>query len=257
MPIEEKIEHADGHVPLTEGPKSPVDKTLSEEHKVPSEEHKTPIEEQHGTTEEQKTHAEELEALVKEQREEAEETREGGVVTLSVPEQELEQTSGEADKVDSGESDVGQEVDRPINQENNQAKQEVEVTDYHSQLDQRAAVADTTVDPQQEQEQNEVLSPQPLEGDCKEAATVVESDVHEEAEAVELLHLTEGESKQTKPSESYFGKERLNGVVGDTPAGKVAGTDNLSMEENVGGGTWQGKVKHVTNVGGRRSWITL
>ena len=49
--------------------------------------------------------------------------------------------------------------------------------------------------------------------DLKEAATVVESDVHEEPEAAEQLHPTEGESKQTKPSESYFGKERLSGVL--------------------------------------------
>ena len=57
-----------------------------------------------------------------------------------------------------------QEVD---NQEDNQAKQEVEVTDYHSHLDQRVAVADTTVDPKQEKVgvQNEVVSPQPLERD--------------------------------------------------------------------------------------------
>ena len=50
------------------------------------------------------------------------------------------------------------------------------------------------------------------------------------------LHPTEGESKQTKPSESDFGKERWSGVGGDAPAGKVAGTDSLSMEENVGRG---------------------
>ena len=59
--------------------------------------------------------------------------------------------------------------------------------------------------------------------------------VHEEPEAAEQLHPTEGESKQTKPSESYFGKEGWSGVGGDPPAGEVAGTDNLSMEENVGG----------------------
>ena len=211
VPNEEKIEHADGHVLLTEEPKSPVDKTPSEEHKVPSEEHKTPIEEQHATTEEQKTHAEERKALVKEQREEAEEKREGGVVTLSVREQELEQASGETGEVESRE----QEIDGPINQEDNQTKQEVEVTDYHSHLNQRAAVADITVDPKQEQvgEQNEVVSLQPLAGDFKEQATVVEpeavveSDVHEEPEAFEQLHPTEGESKQTKPSESDFGRE--------------------------------------------------
>ena len=210
-----------------------MNKTPSEEHKVPSEEHKTPIEEQHATTDEQKTHAEEHEALVKEQGEEAEEKREGGVVTLSVREQEMVQASGETGEVESRE----QEIDRPINQEDNQDKQEVEVTDYHSHLDQRAAVADTTVDPKQEQVgvQNEAVFPQPLAGDLKEAATVVESDVHEEREAAEQLHPTEGESKQTKPSESYFGKERWSGVGGDAPAGKVAGTDNLSMEENVGG----------------------
>ena len=109
-----------------------MSKTPSDEHKVPSEEHKLLIEEQHGTTEEQKTHAEKHEALVKEQREEAEEKREGGVLTLSVHEQELEQATGETGEVDSGEP----EVDRSINQEDNQAKQEVEVTDYHSHLDQ-------------------------------------------------------------------------------------------------------------------------
>ena len=114
------------------------------------------------------------EALAKEKREETEETREGGVVTLSVREQE--QASEETGEVDSGE----QEVDRPINQEDNQDKQEVKVSDYHSHLDQRAAVADITVDPKQEQvgEQNEVVSLQPLAGDLKEEATVV--DVHEE-----------------------------------------------------------------------------
>ena len=179
MPIEEKIEHADGHVPLTEEPKSPVDKTPSEEHKVPSEEHKTPIEEQHGTTEEQKTHAEELEALVKEQREEAEETREGGVVTVSVREQEMEQAIGEADKVDSGEPEAKQEVD---NQEDIQGKQEVEVNDYHSHLDQRAAVC-ITVDPQQEQ-------------------VGVQNGVNCFPSIFGQLHPRGGESKQTKPSES-------------------------------------------------------
>ena len=107
----------------------------------------------------------------------------------------------------------------------------MEVTDYQSHLDQRAAVPDITVDPKQEQVgvQNEVVSLQPLEGDFKEQATVVEPEVFEQ------LHPTEGKSKQTKPSESYFGKERLSGVGGDAPAGKVAGTDNLSIEENVGG----------------------
>ena len=166
VPNEEKTEHADGHIPLTEEPKSPVDKTPTEEHKVTSEEHKTPIEEQHATTEEQKTHAEELKALVKEQEEEAEETGEEGVLTLSVHKQELEQASGETDKVDSGEPDAVQDVD---DQEDNQTKQEVEVTDY-SHLDQRAAVADITIDTKLEQVgvQNEVLSLQPLEGDCKE-----------------------------------------------------------------------------------------
>ena len=74
-----------------------------------------------------------------------------------------------------------------------------------------------------------------MAGDLKEEATVVESDVHEEPEVVEQPHPTEGESKETKPSESEFGKERLSGVGGDAPAGEVAGTDNLSMEENVGG----------------------
>ena len=141
VPNDEKIEHADGHVPLTEEPKSPVDRTPSEEHKVPSEEHKIPIEEQHGTTEEQKTHAEKHGALVKEQREEAEEKREGGVVTLSIREQEMEQASGETGEVDSGEPDAVQEVDRRINQEDNQDKQEV--TDYHSHLDQREALVIT------------------------------------------------------------------------------------------------------------------
>ena len=140
--------------------------------------------------------------------------------------------------MDSRESDSVQEVDRPTDQEDNQAKQEVEVTDYHPQPDQRAAIADITVDLKQEPVgvQNEVVSPQPLEGDLKEQATVVESDVHEEPETVEQLHPTEGESKQTKPSELDFGKERWSGVGGDAPAGKVAGTDSLSMEENVGGG---------------------
>ena len=223
VPNEEKIEHVDGHIPLPEEPKSPVDRTTSEEHNVPSEEHKTPIEEQHATTEEQKTRAEELKALVKEQREEAEETRGGGVVTLSVREQELEQASGETGEVESGELDAVQEVD---NQEDNQGKQEVEVTDYHSHLDQRAAVAATTVD-LQVGVQDEAVSLQPLEGDFKEQ-TVVEPEVFEQ------LHSTEGESKQTKPSESDFGKERLSGVRGDAPAGKVAGTDNLSMEEKMG-----------------------
>ena len=106
----------------------------------------------------------------------------------------------------------------------------MEVTDYHSHLDQRAAVAGITVDPKQEQvgEQNETVSLQPLEGDFKEQATVVGP------EAFEQLHSTEGESKQTKPSESDFGKERWSGVGGDAPAGKVAGTDNLSMEEKMG-----------------------
>ena len=63
-----------------------------------------------------------------------------------------------------------------------------------------------------------------MEGHLKEQATVVES------EAFEQLHPTEGESKQTKPSESDLGKERwsAHGVGGDAPAGKVAGTDNLS-----------------------------
>ena len=93
---------------------------------------------------------------------------------------------GEADKVDSGEPEAKQEVD---NQENNQGKQEVEVNDYHSHLDQRAAVVCITVDPQQEQVgvQNEVVSPQSLEGNFKEQATVIESDVHEEPEAFEQL----------------------------------------------------------------------
>ena len=222
VPNEKKIEHADGRIPLTEEPKSPVDKTPSEEHKVPSEEHKIPIEEQHATPEEQKTH---------------EEKREGVVVTLSVREQEMEQATGETGDVDSREPDAVQEVDRPTDQEDNQAKQEVEVTDYHPQPDQTAAGADITVDPKQEQVgvQNEVVSLQPLAGDLKEQATVVESDVHEEPEMVEQLHPTEGESKQTKPSESDFGKERRSGVGGDAPAGKVAGTDSLSMKENVGG----------------------
>ena len=40
--------------------------------------------------------------------------------------------------MESREPDAVQEVD---NQEDNRAKQEVEVTDYHSHLDQRAAVA--------------------------------------------------------------------------------------------------------------------
>ncbi len=66
-----------------------------------------------------------------------------------------------------------------------------------------------------------------MAGDLKEQATVVEP------EAVEQLHPTEGESKQTKPSESDLGKERWSGVGGDAPEGKVAGTDSLSMEENV------------------------
>ena len=107
----------------------------------------------------------------------------------------------------------------------------MEVTKYHSHLDQRTAVADITVDPKQEQVgvQNEIVSLQPLEGDFKEQATVVGP------EAFEQLHSTEGESKQTKPSESDFGKDRLSGVGGDAPVGKVAGTDSLSMEENVGG----------------------
>ena len=238
VPNEEKIEHADGHIPLTEEPNSPVDKTPSEEHKVPSEEHKLPIEEQHATTGEQRTHAEGHETVVKEQREEAEEKGEGGVLTLSVREQELEQATGETGEVDSRESDSVQEVDRPTDQEDNQAKQEVEVTDYYPQPDQTAAVADITVDPKQEQVGvlNEVVSLQPLAGNLKEQATVVESYVHEEPEPVEQLHPSEGESKQTKPSESDFGKERWSGVGGDVPAGKVAGTDNLSMEENVGRG---------------------
>ena len=228
VPNKEKIEHVDGHIPLPEEPKSPVGRTPSEEHNVPSEEHKTPIEEQHATTEEQKTHAEELKALVKEQREEAEETREGGVVTLSVREQEMEQAGGETGEVESRELDAVQMVDnQEDNQEDNQGKQEVEVTDYHSHLDQRAAVAATTVDPQVGV-QNEAVSLQPLEGDFKEQATVVEPEVFEQ------LHSTEGESKQTKPSESDFGKERWSGVGGDAPAGKVAGTDNLSMEEKMG-----------------------
>ena len=239
VPIEEKIEHADGRIPLTEEPKSPDDKTPSEEHKVPSEEHKLAIEEQHATTEEQKTHAQEHEAVVKEQREEAEEKGEGGVVTLSVREQELDQATRETGDVDSTESDAVQEVDRTTDQEDNQANQEVEVTDYHPQPDQTAAGADITVDPKQEQVgvQNEVVSLQPLIRDLKEQATVVESHVYEEPETVEQLHPTEGESKQTKPSESDFGKERWSGVGGDAPAGTVAGTDSLSMEENVGGGT--------------------
>ena len=191
VPNEEKTEHADGRIPLTEEPKSPVDKTPSEEHKVPSEEHTIPIEKQHATTEEQTTHAEEHEtvAFVKEQREEAEEKREGSIVTLSVHEQEMEHTTGETGEVDSRESDAVQEVDRPTDQEVNQAKQEVEVTDYHPQPDQTAAVADLTVDPKQELVgvQNEVVYPQPLEGDLKEQATVVESHVHEEPETVEQL----------------------------------------------------------------------
>ena len=162
---------------------------------------------------------------MKEQREESEETREGGGVTLSIPEQDPEQASGETGEVESREPDAVQEVD---NQKDNQGKQEVEVTDYHSHLDQRAAVTATTVDPQVGV-QNEAVSLQPLEGDFKEQATVVEPEVFEQ------LHSTEGESKQTKPSESDFGKERWSGVGGDAPAGKVAGTDNLSMEENVGG----------------------
>ena len=224
VPNEEKIEHVDGHIPLPEEPKSPVDRTPSEERKVPSEEHKTPIEEQNATTEEQKTHAEELKALVKERREEAEETREGGVVTLSVREQELERAIGETGEVESRELDAVQEVD---NQEDNQGKQAVEVTDYHSHLDQRAAVAATTVDPQVGV-QDEAVSLQPLEGDFKEQATVVKPEVFEQ------LHSTEGESKQTKPSESDFGKERWSGVGGDAPAGKVTGTDSLSMEEKMG-----------------------
>ena len=238
VPNEEKIEHVHGRIPLTEEPKSLVDNTPSKEHKVLSEEHKLPIEEQHATTEEQRTDAEEHEAVVKEQREEAEEKREGGVLTLSVREQELEQATGETGEVDSREPDAVQEVDRPTDQEDNQAKQEVEVTDYHPQPDQTAAVADITVDPKQEQlgVQNEVVSLQPLAGDLKEQATVVESDVHEEPEPVKQLHPTEGESKQTKPSESDFGKERWSGAGGDAPASKVAGTDSLSMEENVGGG---------------------
>ena len=204
VPNEKNIEHADGHIPLTEEPKSPVDKTPSEEHKVPSDEHKIPSEEQHATTtEEQKTHAEELEALVKEQREEAEEKREGGVLTLSIPEQEMEQATGETGEVDSGEPDAVQEVDdqedsgepgvdRPTNHEDNQAKQEVEVTDYHSHLDQRVAVADTTVDPQQEQvgEQNEIVSLQPLErGDSGE------KDIPTEREEEGQVAFSEGESK--------------------------------------------------------------
>ena len=113
--------------------------------KTPSEEHKLPIEKQHATTEEQKTRAEKNEAFMKEQIEEAVEKREGGVVTLPIREQELEQATEETGEVDSGE----QEVDRPINQEDNQDKQEVEGTDYHSHLDQTAAVADITVDPKQ------------------------------------------------------------------------------------------------------------
>ena len=85
---------------------------------------------------------------MKEQREETEKTREGGVVTLvlSVREQELEQATGETGEVESGEPDAVQEVD---NQDDNQTKQEVEVTDYHSHLNQRAAVVDTAVDPKQ------------------------------------------------------------------------------------------------------------
>ena len=56
---------------------------------------------------------------------------------------------------------IQQEVGRSINQD----KQEVEVTDYHSHIDQRATVADTTVDPKQEQVgvQNIVVSSQPVE----------------------------------------------------------------------------------------------
>ena len=231
LPTGEKMEHTEEQNAIVKEQKELIEKqlevpneeTTSEEHKVPSEEHKTPIEEQHATTEEQKTHAEELKALVKEQREEAEETREGGVVTLSVREQEMEQATGETGEVESREPDAVQEVD---NQKDNQGKQEVEVTDYHSHLDQRTAVTATTVDPQVGV-QNEAVSLQPLEGDFKEQATVVEP-------VFEQLHSTEGESKQTKPSESDFGKERWSGVGGDGPAGKVAGTDNLSMEEKMG-----------------------
>ena len=70
---------------------------------------------------------------MKEQREEAEEKREGGVVTLSVHEQEMEQATRETGEVESRGPDAVQEVDRPTDQEDNQAKQEVEVTDYHPQ----------------------------------------------------------------------------------------------------------------------------
>ena len=41
---------------------------------------------------------------------------------------------------------------------------------------------------------------------------------------------------------------------GDAPAGKVAGTDSLSMKENVGGDI-PGQSETATDVGGRRSWI--
>ena len=64
---------------------------------------------------------------------------------------------------------------------------------------------------------------------------IVESDVHDEPEPVEQLHSTERESKHPKPSESDLDKQRWSGVGSDAPAGKVAGTDNLSMEESVGG----------------------
>ena len=69
-----------------------------------------------------------------------------------------------------------------------------------------------------------------MAGDLKEQATVGESDVHDDSEVFEQLHSTEEESKQTKPSDSYYG-----GVGGDAPAGKGAGTQSLSMEESVGG----------------------
>ena len=39
----------------------------------------------------------------------------------------------------------------------------------------------------------------------------------DETELVEQLHSTEGESKQTEPPESRFGKVRLSGVEGNAP----------------------------------------
>ena len=147
------MEHPDQHIAPTEGQNIPAEKATGEEQKeTPSEEQKVPIEEQHSTTEEQKTPREGEETKRMEgQREEAQEKKAVGVgVALSSHEQHVTHATVGTNEVDSKETDAKQGPERQ-EQKVNQAEQELEVTDSHSQLAQSAADADRNVGLEQEQ----------------------------------------------------------------------------------------------------------